>query len=141
MARVHTRLTDIPLSIADAHAFAEDPAAGAVCVFTGTVRNETDGRSVAGLSYEAFAEQAEPLMASLATELATRWPQVRAVWMEHRVGDLAIGEPAVVVAVSAGHRHQAFEAARYGIDTLKATVPIWKKEHWAEGGSHWPGTD
>ncbi len=141
MSRLHTLLTDQPLSVATAHAFAEDPGAGAICLFTGTVRMETDGRAVAGLEYEAYPEQAEPQLAALAAEVAERWPQVQAVWMEHRVGALAIGEPAVVVAVSAGHRDQAFEAARYGIDTLKATVAIWKKEHWEDGKAHWPGTD
>jgi molybdopterin synthase catalytic subunit len=65
---------------------------------------------------------------------------VRAVWLEHRTGALAIGEPSVVVAVSAPHRDEAFAAARYGIDTLKATVPIWKQEHWRDGGRHWPGS-
>lgn len=141
MTRLHTRLTDEPLSVAAAHDFAQDPAAGAVCVFTGTVRWETAGRQVAGLVYEAYAEQAEPQLAALAAEVAARWPQVQAVWMEHRVGSLAVGEPAVVVAVSAGHRDQAFEAARHGIDTLKATVAIWKQEQWADGAAHWPGTD
>lgn len=141
MTRLHTRLTDEPLSVTAAHDFAGDPAAGAVCLFTGTVRAETGGRAVAGLSYEAYPEQAEPQLAALAADIAARWPQVQAVWMEHRVGELAIGEPAVVVAVSAGHRDQAFEAARYGIDTLKATVAIWKQEHWADGDAHWPGTD
>jgi molybdopterin synthase catalytic subunit len=141
MTRLHTHLTDQPLSVGAAHNFAEDPAAGAICLFTGTVRRVTDGRAVAGLTYEAYDEQAEAQLAALAAEVAERWPQVEAVWMEHRVGDLAIGEPAVVVAVSAGHRDQAFEAARYGIDTLKATVAIWKREAWVDGGAHWPGTD
>lgn len=141
MTRLHTRLTDTPLSPSAAHTFVEDPAAGAVCVFTGTVRAETDGRAVAGLAYEAYTEVAEPQLAALAADVAGRWPGVHAVWMEHRVGTLAVGEPAVVVGVSAGHRDQAFEAARYGIDTLKATVPIWKQEHWAGGATHWPGTD
>ena len=78
-------------------------------------------------------------MADLAREVADRWP-VCAVWMEHRVGSLAVGDDAVIVAVSAPHRDEAFEAGRYGIDTLKAEVPIWKREHWAAGGTHWPGT-
>jgi molybdopterin synthase catalytic subunit len=110
-------------------------------VFSGTVRGVTDGRAVAGLVYEAYREQAEPQLATLAAGIAARWTQVTAVWMEHRVGTLSIGEPAVVVGVSAAHREQAFEAARYGIDTLKATVAIWKQETWADGGQHWPGTD
>lgn len=139
-ARRSTRLTDQPLSPDAALAFCADPAAGAIVVFTGVVREETDGRGVAALEYEAFAEQAEAQLAELAGELAGRWP-VRAVWMEHRTGTLAIGEPSVVVAVSAPHRGEAFHACEWGIDTLKATVAIWKKERWADGAGHWPGTD
>jgi molybdopterin synthase catalytic subunit len=137
--RLHARLTAEPLSLQRAHAFAADPAAGAVVVFTGTVRDRTDGRGVAGLEYEAFTERAQTQLEALAASLAERWPEIRAVWLEHRVGSLGIGEPAVVVAVSAGHREQAFVAARTGIDELKAEVAIWKKELWADGGGHWPG--
>jgi molybdopterin synthase catalytic subunit len=140
-ARLHTALTDLPLSVSRAYDYVEDPGSGAVVVFTGTVRRESEGRAVAGLTYEAYAEQAERQLAELAAAVARRWPQVRAVWMEHRVGELAIGEPAVVVAVSAGHRDEAFLAARWGIDELKSTVAIWKQEHWADGGAHWPGSD
>jgi molybdopterin synthase catalytic subunit len=139
-ARLHTRLTGQVISLDAAWSFCSDPAAGAVVVFSGTVRNETDGRPVTGLEYEAYTEQAERQLAALASEVARQWP-ARAVWMEHRVGTLAVGEPSVVVAVSAGHRKEAFEAARHGIDTLKATVAIWKKEHWADGDAHWPGAD
>lgn len=140
MARLHTALTEDPLAVESAYAFATDPAAGAVVVFTGTIRQESEGRAVAALSYEAYAERAGRQLDALAAEVATRWPAVRAVWLEHRVGTLAIGEPAVVVAVSAAHRDEAFEAARHGIDVLKATVAIWKQEHWADGGAHFPGS-
>ncbi len=139
-ARMHTALTDVPLSVSDAYDFAEDPQAGAVVVFTGTVRATTDGRDVAGLSYESYAERAERQLDALAAEVFAKWPEAVAVWLEHRVGELAIGEPAVVVAVSAGHRDEAFSAARWAIDTLKDTVAIWKQEHWADGDAHWPGT-
>jgi len=139
-ARLHTRLTHHPLSAEEALHFCGDPAAGAVVVFTGTVRNVSDGEAVHGLTYEAFEERAAGQLEQLAAALVQRYPGVRAAWLEHRVGDLAIGEPAVVVAVSAPHRDEAFEAARWGIDELKATVAIWKQEHWARGGSHWPGT-
>lgn len=138
--RYHTRLTAEPLSTEAAAAFCADPAAGALVTFTGMVRQETDGRPVAALTYEAYPERAERQLADLATEVGAKWP-VLAVWMEHRTGTLAIGEPSVVVAVSAGHRGEAFDAAEYGIDTLKATVAIWKREHWADGEVHWPGTD
>ncbi|HVM00489.1 MAG TPA: molybdenum cofactor biosynthesis protein MoaE [Egibacteraceae bacterium] len=139
-ARLHASLTDHPLSVEAAHAFVTDPACGAVVVFTGTVREESEGRRVTALSYEAYAEQAERQLAALAAEVAEKWPAVQAVWLEHRVGTLAIGEPSVVVAVSAAHRAEAFEAARHGIDTLKKTVAVWKEEHWADGGSHFPGS-
>lgn len=139
--RSHTRLTGQPLSLDAAQAFVADPGSGASVVFTGTVRAHSEGRSVAGLTYEAYEEVAGPRLAALAEELNSRWPDLCAVYMEHRIGSLGVGEPAVVVAVSAGHRDAAFEAARYGIDTLKASVPIWKQEHWAHGGAHWPGTD
>ncbi|HEY8338322.1 MAG TPA: molybdenum cofactor biosynthesis protein MoaE, partial [Egibacteraceae bacterium] len=140
-ARLHSGLREEPLSVDAATGFVADPGAGAVVVFTGTVRDVSEGRSVAGLSYEAYVDRAEPALAALAADVASRWPGVRAVWIEHRVGGpLAVGEPAVVVAVSAAHRDAAFEAARHAIDTLKATAPIWKKEHWADGGEHWPGS-
>lgn len=139
-ARIHVALLESPLSAADAADFCADPAAGAVLVFTGVVRAETDGREVTALGYEAYPERAERQMAELAAEVAGRWPAL-AVWMEHRVGTLAVGEPAVVVGVSTGHRGEAFDAVEYGIDTLKATVAIWKREHWADGEAHWPGTD
>jgi molybdopterin synthase catalytic subunit len=139
--RTHTRLSAEPLSVDAAYAFAADPAAGAVVVFTGTVRDHSEGRGVAGLEYEAFEERARAQLAALAASVVRRWPQVRAVWLEHRVGSLGIGEPAVVVAVSAAHREEAFTAARTGIDELKAEVAIWKKELWADGGGRWPGSD
>ena len=140
-ARLHARLTVHPLSADEAHRFCAGPAAGAIVVFTGAVRNVSEGNAVHGLTYEAYEERAQSQLEALATEVATRHPASVAVWLEHRTGDLAVGEAAVVVAVSAPHRSEAFEAARFGIDELKATVAIWKREHWAAGGSHWPGVD
>ena len=140
-ARIHTTITREPLSADAALTFVADPRAGAEVVFSGTVRNHAEGRAVFGLTYEAFEEHAAVRLAELAADLADRWPSVRAIWMVHRLGALAIGEPSVVVGVSADHRDAAFAAARHGIDTLKETVPIWKQEHWADGGAHWPGTD
>ncbi len=139
--RLHTRLTPHPLSAEEAQHFCSDPAAGAVVVFTGAVRNVSEGQAVHGLTYEAYEERASSQLEALAGELVTRHPDAVAVWLEHRTGDLAVGEAAVVVAVSAPHRDQAFDAARWGIDELKATVAIWKREHWAAGGSRWPGVD
>ena len=140
-ARLHARLSATRLSVDAAHAFVADPRAGATVVFTGVVRDHADGRAVARLTYEAYQEAAQGGLEELAATTATKWPDLTAVWLEHRVGDLDIGHAAVVVAVSAPHRAEAFEAGRFAIDTLKATVPIWKQEHWADGGTHWPGSD
>lgn len=147
--RRRTGLSDQPLSVDDAMRFVADPRAGATVTFTGVVRDhavdegEGEGavRSVEGLDYEAYTEVAEHRLAELADDVAGRWPDLCAIWAVHRVGSLAVGDTAVVVACSSPHRHTAFDAGRHLIDTLKATVPIWKREHWADGGSHWPGTD
>lgn len=139
-ARLHFRLTDFPLSAEAAHSFCADPAAGAAVVFTGMVRNHSEGRDVTGLTYEAYPERAAAQLDDLAHEVVRRFPASTAVWLEHRTGALAIGEVAVVVGVSAGHRDEAFLAARWAIDELKSTVAIWKQEHWAQGGSSWSGT-
>ncbi|HUG54628.1 MAG TPA: molybdenum cofactor biosynthesis protein MoaE [Vicinamibacteria bacterium] len=108
------------------------PADGGVCVFLGVVRNENGGRPVRHLEYEAYEEMALPLMDEIAAEARRRWPLTH-VRLVHRLGRLEIGETSVAVAVTAPHRGAAFEACRYAIDTLKATVPIWKKEFYADG--------
>jgi molybdopterin synthase catalytic subunit len=105
---------------------------GAVCTFAGVVRDENDGRAVLHLEYEAFEEMALPLMEEIAAEARRRWP-ITAISIVHRLGRLEVGEPSVAVAVYSPHRAEAFEACRYAIDTLKATVPIWKKEFYADG--------
>ncbi|HXG02578.1 MAG TPA: molybdenum cofactor biosynthesis protein MoaE, partial [Candidatus Binatia bacterium] len=127
-----------PLSPNDAAAAVEDPAAGGVVIFSGVVRNETGGRRVKFLEYEAHAPMAEAKLREIGAALRRRWPGVKRVAMLHRVGRLEIGESSVLIAVSAGHRGDAFEACRYAIDTLKQTVPIWKKEHF-EDGEVWVG--
>ncbi len=129
------RIVSAPIELGPIYDVLQSPRAGAVLVFTGTVRDHNEGRSVDQLEYEAYAEMAEKLMAELGAEMTARWGLER-VAMVHRVGPLAIGEVAVAVGVSAGHRQEAFEACRYGIDRLKAEVPIWKKEHF-EAGAEW----
>ena len=114
-----------------------DPAAGGTALFVGTTRNENEGRVVERLEYEAYEAMAVEEMRRIGDEIARRWDVV-AVSMVHRVGVVPVGEASVAVAVSAAHREEAFAACRYGIDTLKATVPIWKKEYY-EGGEHWVG--
>ncbi|HEY2945903.1 MAG TPA: molybdenum cofactor biosynthesis protein MoaE [Vicinamibacteria bacterium] len=111
---------------------ATDPADGALCLFVGVVRDHNEGRRVLRLEYEAYEEMALLMMEKIAAECRQRW-RVSAVRMVHRLGALAIGEASVAVAVASPHRREAFEACRYAIDTLKATVPIWKKEFYAEG--------
>ena len=126
-----------PLPVAEASAWVVRPDCGATVTFTGTARDHAPGRpGVHRLEYEAYEEQVEPRLALLAAEVRTRWPAVGRIALLHRVGVLAIGEPAVVVAVSAPHRAEAFEAARFAIDELKRTAPIWKRESW-DGGESW----
>ena len=111
---------------------AATPADGAICTFVGVVRDHNAGRAVLYLEYEAFEEMARPLLEEIGAEALRRWP-ITAISIVHRLGRLEIGEPSVAVAVFAPHRAAAFEACRYAIDTLKTTVPIWKKEFYADG--------
>jgi molybdopterin synthase catalytic subunit len=107
---------------------------GAVVLFSGTVRDHAEGRSgVAHLIYEAYEEHVLPRLDAIAAEVRRQWPATGRIAILHRIGRLELGESSVVVAVAAPHRAEAFEAARYGIDTLKTTVPIWKQEAWADG--------
>jgi molybdopterin synthase catalytic subunit len=130
-------VTSDPIDTAALLARVAHPAAGGVALFVGTTRNENDGRRVARLEYEAYDAMAASEMAAIGAEIERRWP-VLGVAMAHRVGVVPIGEASVAVAVAAPHREEAFAACRYGIDTLKAQVPIWKKEHYADG-SRWIG--
>lgn len=130
-------LTDAVLDPGAVASWVVRPRCGAVVVFTGTVRDHAEGRpGVTALAYEAYAEQVEPRLAAIADEARRRWPALGAVALHHRTGDLALGDASVVVGVSAPHRADAFDAARWCIDTLKATVPIWKRETWS-GGEGW----
>jgi len=131
------RVTEGPLSLEAVAAEVADERAGAVATFTGTVRRESRGREVERLEYEAYAEMAEEVMAELAAGLQARH-DLCAVAIHHRVGRLEIGEASVVIAVSAPHRQAALAACREAIDTLKETVPLWKKEVY-EGGEEWIG--
>jgi len=125
------------LPVETAYEWAVLPHCGAVVLFSGTVRDHADGRTdVHMLSYEAFEEAVLPRFHDIAAEMRVRWPSIGRVVILHRLGDLSLGESSVLVVVSAPHRPEAFEAARYGIDALKASAPIWKKEHWGEG-SDW----
>lgn len=110
-----------------------DPAVGAMVTFVGVVRGSTDGRETLYLEYEAYPEMAVKTLAQVGREVQQRWPEVRQVAIVHRVGRLEVGETAIVIALSAAHRRQTFEALHYAIDRTKAIVPIWKREVWADG--------
>ena len=131
------RVTEEPLSLDDVVAEVADERAGGIATFTGTVRRQSRGREVTHLEYEAYAEMAEDVMARLAAELLERY-ELCAVAIHHRAGRVEIGEPSVVIAVSAPHRQAALAACREAIDTLKETVPLWKKEVY-KGGEEWIG--
>ncbi len=116
---------------------------GAVVLFSGTSRDHSgaegaaDARTgVTTLEYEAYEEQVVPRLEAIVRDARRRWPTLGRMALLHRIGEVPVGHSSVVVAVSAPHREEAFAAARFGIDTLKATVPIWKKEVW-DGGSAW----
>jgi molybdopterin synthase catalytic subunit len=127
-------LTDLELPIGDAYSWAVRPDCGAVVLFSGTIRNHAEGRAgVEHLTYEAYEEQAVQRFAAIGDELRTRWADVGRVVLIHRTGELQIGESSVIAVVSTPHRPQAFEAARFAIDALKETAPIWKHEVWADG--------
>lgn len=126
-----------PLDIAAVLAEAADDEAGAVASFVGTVRRRSRDRTVLYLEYEAFEEMAEPMLRTLADELTAKHGLSK-VAIHHRVGRVEIGEPSVAIAVSAPHRAAALEACKEAIDTLKETIPLWKKEFY-EGGEEWLG--
>ena len=132
------RVVGEPLSPDSIAAEVDDPGAGGIVIFSGVVRNETGGRPVKFLEYEAHAPMAEAKMREIGETVRGRWAGVKRVAILHRVGRLEIGESSVLIAVSAAHRQDAFEACQYAIDTLKRTVPVWKKEHF-EDGEVWVG--
>jgi molybdopterin synthase catalytic subunit len=126
-----------PLPVATALEWAVRPDCGAVVSFSGMVRDHAEGRAgVTSLEYEAYEEEVERRLAAVAAEARRRWPVLGRVALLHRSGRMVVGETSVVVVVSAPHREEAFAAARWCIDTLKVSVPIWKRETWA-GGEDW----
>ena len=131
------RLSEEPLSLDAVVAEVADERAGAIATFTGTTRIESRGRTVRWLDYEAYAEMAEDVMAGIAAQLEERY-DLCAVAIHHRVGRVGIGEPSVIIAVSAPHRADALAACKDAIDILKESVPVWKKEVY-EGGEEWIG--
>ncbi|BAY27598.1 molybdopterin biosynthesis MoaE protein [Calothrix sp. NIES-2100] len=130
-------ITLAPLSIEEIYTKANDPANGAVVLMSGMVRNQTDGKPVVSLEYQAYEPMALRVFTQIAADIRSLWPDVNRVVIHHRIGRLQVGEISVLVAVGCPHRGEAFEACRYAIDTLKHNVPIWKKEFWQDGSSTW----
>lgn len=126
-----------PLPVEHALHWVSRPDCGGIVIFCGTVRDFSDGRpGVTALDYEVYPEQATSRLEQVAGSARQQWPMVGRLALLHRVGHLEVEEVSVVVAVSTPHRGEGFDAARYCIDTLKHTVPIWKRETWA-GGTEW----
>ncbi len=126
-----------PLSLEEVYQLADEPANGSVVLMSGMVRNQTDGKSVVYLEYQAYEPMALEIFKQIRADIYQRWQDVNRVVIHHRIGKLQIGEISVLVTVGCPHRSEAFAACRYAIDTLKHNAPIWKKEHWADGSSNW----
>jgi molybdopterin synthase catalytic subunit len=131
-------LTADPLDLSTLVAQLSSPDHGAIASFVGTVRNHHGGREVLRLEYSAYAPMAEAECTRIVSEAESRWPV--AVALQHRIGALEIGDPAVAIAVGSAHRDEAFLACRYVIEELKRRVPIWKKEYFADGAVEWVGS-
>ncbi len=134
----HVKITREPLdeaAVRELERLVTHSGAGAIVTFQGVVRDNARGKRVRSLEYDAYPEMAEEQMRQIAAEVTRRW-ETDAIAMVHRIGRLEIGECSVVVVVACPHRGEAFDACRYAIDTLKATVPIWKKEAY-EDGEEW----
>lgn len=130
-------ITIAPLSLSEIYTLADDQANGAVVMMSGTVRNQTDGKPVVALEYQAYEPMALNVFSSIAAQIRASWSDVNRVVIHHRIGRLTIGEVSVLVAIGCPHRSEAFAACKYAIDTLKHNAPIWKKEHWDDGSSTW----
>ena len=126
-------ITETPLSIDKVFTMVRHPGAGGIVLFLGTVRNATDKKRVLHLEYEAFAPMAVKQEAKIEEEIRRQW-NVKSIFVIHRTGRMEIGDIAVIIGVSAEHRHDAFSACRYMIDRIKQDVPIWKKEFFEDGG-------
>jgi len=133
---VRTFITTEPLDAAALLAEVGTPDDGAVLLFAGTVRRHNDGRAVTGLRYDAYATMAETVLRQIAEEAVARW-EVSRLAAAHRTGDLSIGDVSVVIAVSAAHRAEAFDAGRYVIEEVKQRLPVWKQERYAGGADRW----
>ena len=134
---VHAAVADTPITPEEAHAGVDSPYCGAVVGFSGVVRDHDGGREVSALSYSAHPS-AERVIREVAEEIAARHDGIR-IWVAHRVGPLAIGDQALVAAVGAAHRGEAFRACSDLVDLVKERVPIWKEQFFADGSVEWVG--
>ncbi len=130
------KVTTEPLSVQAVNDLVKRSTDGAVVTFDGIVRDNFAGRPVQSLEYEAYTAMAEKKMADIGEEVRRKFA-VGVIAMRHRLGHLAIGESSIVIAVAAPHRHAAFEACAYAMDRVKQEVPIWKKETFVDGDTHW----
>ncbi|MET0143258.1 MAG: molybdenum cofactor biosynthesis protein MoaE [Ilumatobacteraceae bacterium] len=129
-------LTSDALPVGEVYDWAVRPDCGAVVLFSGTVRDHAEGREgVEHLVYEAYDEAVAPRLAEIAAEARQRWPMIGRIALIHRTGRLEVGDSSVLVVVSTPHRAASFEAGRYAIDAIKASVPIWKHETWRDGSA------
>jgi molybdopterin synthase catalytic subunit len=126
-----------PIELQSAYDLADNGANGAVVVMSGMVRNQTEGRPVEYLEYQAYEPMALRVFEQIASEVSQKWPIVTRTIIHHRIGKLRVGEISVLIAIGSPHRGEAFAACQYTIDTLKHQAPIWKKEHWSDGSSSW----
>jgi molybdopterin synthase catalytic subunit len=133
---IHSALTHAPIDAAELLARVGHDEDGAAILFLGTVRNHADDRPVTGITYEAYEEMASPVLAEIAAEAAEILGSDRLA-VVHRIGELEVGEHSVAIAASSPHRAQVYEASRYVIEEIKKRLPVWKKEHYADGRDAW----
>jgi molybdopterin synthase catalytic subunit len=126
----------MPIKPASVLSSVRDDIAGGSVLFVGTIRNRSGGKTVKGLTYEVYRGMAEKKMHEIEAEVKKRWPVMKLA-MVHRYGSLKVGDVSVAVAVSCEHRAEAFDACRYAIDTIKRTLPMWKKERFGSGAEAW----
>ena len=131
------RITFAPLSVTEIYQLADNSANGAIVMMSGTVREQTEGKAVNYLEYQAYEPMAVKIFQQIGDRILDQWQDTNSVIIHHRVGKLKIQDISVLVAVGCPHRQEAFSACKYAIDTLKHNAPIWKKEHFADGASSW----
>lgn len=136
MSRARVGIVQDPIDPAEVLAQVGDACDGAVLLFLGTVRDHADGRAVGGLHYEAYQTMAEKALSAIVYEASRRLGTER-IAVVHRVGELAVGEVSVAIAVSSPHRAEAYDASRYVIEEIKKRLPVWKRERFAEGETRW----